>query len=60
MSVSRLRITLLAAAMASASACADIAFATWNLHWFPSGRANRRMSETTERRHSKAIGEALG
>ena len=56
----RLRLALLAAALASATACADIAFATWNLHWFPSGRANLRMSETTERRHSKAIGEALG
>ena len=42
--------------MAVSTAGADIAFATWNLHWFPSGRANRRMSETTERRHSKAIG----
>ncbi len=46
--------------MAAATVWADVAFATWNLHWFPSGRANRRMSETTERRHSKAIGEALG
>ncbi len=41
------------------SASADIAYATWNLHWFPSGRANRRMSESTERRHMKATGEAL-
>ena len=58
--VSRLRIALLVVAMAASTAGANIAFATWNLHWFPSGRANRRMSETTERRHAKAIGEALG
>lgn len=51
-------LALLAAV--SSTAHAEIAFATWNLHWFPSGRANRRMSETTERRHSKATGEALG
>ena len=58
--VFRCRIALLVTVLAAATAWADIAFATWNLHWFPSGRANRRMSETTERRHAKAIGEALG
>ena len=45
--------------LAAVTVRADIAYATWNLHWFPSGHANRRMSETTERRHAKATGEAL-
>ena len=50
---------VLAILLAAVAVRADIAYATWNLHWFPSGRANRRMSETTERRHAKATGEAL-
>lgn len=58
------RIVLAALAVASllaeAVAAGDsVAFATWNLHWFPSGRANLKMSESTERRHAKAAGESL-
>jgi endonuclease/exonuclease/phosphatase family metal-dependent hydrolase len=49
-----------AALLAATSSAADVAFATWNLDCFPSRRANRRMSETTERRNAKAVGEALG
>ncbi len=57
--MARLAFTLSALLLIAAAACADVAYATWNLHWFPSGHANRRMSETTERRHAKATGEAL-
>ncbi len=52
--------TALLVALVACQAAADVAYATWNLHWFPSGHANRRMSERTERRNSKAVGEALG
>lgn len=56
----RRALAILAIALFAVASRADVAFATWNLHWFPSGRANRRMSESTERRNAKAVGEALG
>lgn len=57
--VKRLLTFLLTFILLSTFAYADVAFATWNLKWFPSGKANLKMSESAERRHIKATGEAL-
>lgn len=58
-----LRALCLCAALFAAVCChaaTEVTFATWNMKWFPSGHANKKMSESTERRHMKAAGEALG